>query len=103
MKNYEKPEDKTSRVDGMLDKLQDAPKGKLKGIHIEPADNGFSVRVHRDLPPKPAPEQAEGDGSDQATAAASLSGQGETNSVFTNPKHALAHIKKHMGIGAAEE
>jgi hypothetical protein len=102
MKSYEKPEEKTSRVNGMLDKLQDMPKGKLSSIHVEPAENGFSVRVHRDLPPKPAPEQAEGDGSDQVGGSASQapgSQDGTSTHVFTKASHALAHMKHHMGGG----
>jgi hypothetical protein len=98
MKNYEKPEDKESRISGMVDKLQDAPKGKLRSIHIEPAENGVSVHVHRDLPPKPAPEQAEGDGSDNVGGSATLApDSGSTNHVFTKTSAAMAHIKHHLG------
>lgn len=100
MKSYEKPEDKESRVSAMVDKLQDTPKGKLQSIHVEPAENGFAVRVHRDLPPKPAPEQAEGDGSDNVGSSASMvpnADSGTTNHVFTKASAALAHMKHHMG------
>ncbi len=97
MKNYESPDDKQKRVSSMVDKLQDAPKGKLRSIHVEPADNGFSVHVDRDLPPAPAEEQAEGDGSDQATASASMADSGSTHSVFQKKKDVLSHIEKHLG------
>lgn len=94
---YESPEDKSKRVSGMVDKLQDAPKGKLRHISVDAADNGYSVHVHRDLPPAPAPEQAEGDGSDQATASASMADKGSSNTVFQKKKDVLSHIQKHLG------
>lgn len=95
MKSYEPPEDKDSRVSGVMQKLQDAPKGKLQHIHIEPAQNGFSVRVHRDLPPAPAEQEGKGDGSDRATGAASQA-DGTTHSVFQKKKDVLSHIESHL-------
>lgn len=93
-------EEKDSRVKGMMDGLK-APKGKFKSMTIDAADNGYSVRTHREMPPKAANDN---DGDEGSKGAANNGGMvaptldsGMSNTVHPDAESVVAHVQKHLG------
>lgn len=85
-------EEKDARVNKMADSLK-APKGKFKSMTIDAADNGYSVRTHREMPPKGASDK---DG-DEGPATPSGYSEGMSNTVHPDADSVVSHIQKHLG------
>jgi hypothetical protein len=90
MRNYESPDSKSKRVDKMAADLNaaDKPEGKLRGINISMATNGFSVTVDRE-----PPEEKKGKGSDSCCTPWTP----PPTTVFTGKKELLAYLSQHLG------
>jgi len=89
-----KSEEKDARVKGMVDGMK-GPKGKFKSMTIDAADNGYSVRTHREMPPK-AKDDKEGD-EGKAMPMSSAYGEGMGNTVHPDEDSVVAHVRHHLG------
>lgn len=90
---FDKGENKKDFVKSILeDESRESPKrpaekhqGTLSSIHIEPADNGHTVRVSRKVPRKPSKgEPSPGHDYDEKT------------SVFTDTDEMMSHVRSHL-------
>lgn len=82
-------EEKDSRVKGMVEGLK-KPKGKLRSIHIAPAENGYTVETSREE----AQEEKSGkEGSGDSPVPAY---QPPKAHVFPDKAGVIDHIEKHL-------
>lgn len=88
-----KSEEKDARVKGMVDGMK-GPKGKFKSMTIDAADNGYSVRTHREMPPKAKDDK---DGDENSPAVASAYGEGMSNTVHPDQESVMNHVRHHLG------
>jgi len=88
-----KSEEKDARVKGMVDGLK-GPKGKFKSMTIDAADNGYSVRTHREMPPKGKDDK---DGDEGGAMPMSSYNEGMSNTVHPDSESVVAHVQKHLG------
>lgn len=86
-----KSEEKDARVKGMVDSMK-VPKGKFKSMTIDAADNGYSVRTHREMPPK----ATDADGDNDGDKAMPMDG-GMSNTVHPDAQSVMTHVQRHLG------
>lgn len=90
-------EEKDARVNKMAESLK-PPKGKFRSMHIEAADNGYTVHTERDLPPSTKEKDGGSNGAaDQGGAVMpTMDNADNSHTVFQNEDDVVDHVQKHL-------
>ncbi len=88
--------EKDTRIKTMTEGLK-KPAGKFRSMTIDAADNGYSVRTHREMPAK-AKDDNDGDEGTAPQAMMAASGSdGMSNTVHPDAESVIEHVRRHMG------
>ena len=91
-----KSEEKDARVKGMVEQMK-PPKGKFKSMTIDAADNGYSVRTHREAPADDSKSNGAADNGGTVAPTMDAQDKGHSHDVFSDENAVVKHVAHHLG------